>query len=75
MNEITHTINKKQIVSYSISTSNHNFYIVEIILHLVVSYSISTSNHNRKAAYNNLLAVVSYSISTSNHNLVLMLIS
>ncbi len=36
----------RQVVSYSISTSNHNSvdYLVQVTL--VVSYSISTSNHN-----------------------------
>ncbi len=57
------------VVSYSISTSNHNTVMVIAKTSTVVSYSISTSNHNRVGFvyYNNW--VVSYSISTSNHNL------
>ena len=34
------------VVSYSISTSNHNFCLRMLCRTLVVSYSISTSNHN-----------------------------
>ena len=34
------------VVSYSISTSNHNKSVVNALLTAVVSYSISTSNHN-----------------------------
>ena len=34
------------VVSYSISTSNHNCQKCQVVLVLVVSYSISTSNHN-----------------------------
>ena len=36
-----------QVVSYSISTSNHNHYFLYQMFATVVSYSISTSNHNR----------------------------
>ena len=35
------------VVSYSISTSNHNIVWILVEVLLVVSYSISTSNHNR----------------------------
>ena len=35
------------VVSYSISTSNHNFRLLRLIDSSVVSYSISTSNHNK----------------------------
>ena len=35
-----------QVVSYSISTSNHNASWQKILAAAVVSYSISTSNHN-----------------------------
>ena len=57
------------VVSYSISTSNHNMLDNLRESPKVVSYSISTSNHN--ASIKNLLGqiVVSYSISTSNHNI------
>ena len=34
------------VVSYSISTSNHNTAKIKTFLRKVVSYSISTSNHN-----------------------------
>ena len=56
------------VVSYSISTSNHNTYIVVLIWLTVVSYSISTSNHNFDVGSIVSSGVVSYSISTSNHN-------
>ena len=36
----------RNVVSYSISTSNHNPLYLDFRLFLVVSYSISTSNHN-----------------------------
>ena len=58
----------QSVVSYSISTSNHNLSIFKIYLLIVVSYSISTSNHNSKYEMVAKKAVVSYSISTSNHN-------
>ena len=56
------------VVSYSISTSNHNGKLLQIRTPVVVSYSISTSNHNSMAIMINNIQVVSYSISTSNHN-------
>ena len=56
------------VVSYSISTSNHNMDEVNNWRTFVVSYSISTSNHNTTTATLNGKIVVSYSISTSNHN-------
>ena len=56
------------VVSYSISTSNHNLSPKVIICNTVVSYSISTSNHNADWDLINYPEVVSYSISTSNHN-------
>ena len=59
---------KQNVVSYSISTSNHNLSRLKAQLFLVVSYSISTSNHNWDFMLCNQLVVVSYSISTSNHN-------
>ena len=58
------------VVSYSISTSNHNMLTSKYLKRLVVSYSISTSNHNPKYMVRSLSAVVSYSISTSNHNII-----
>ena len=56
------------VVSYSISTSNHNHPIFGYLCIVVVSYSISTSNHNLQGQLNSSTSVVSYSISTSNHN-------
>ena len=56
------------VVSYSISTSNHNYQSVPSLAKAVVSYSISTSNHNCIRLINHACTVVSYSISTSNHN-------
>ena len=56
------------VVSYSISTSNHNITMTFKLSLKVVSYSISTSNHNVLLMTIFLLPVVSYSISTSNHN-------
>ena len=41
-----HKINVKWVVSYSISTSNHNKFVRNLDFSGVVSYSISTSNHN-----------------------------
>ena len=60
----------KLVVSYSISTSNHNRLSHWQCTLQVVSYSISTSNHNQLKGEELKLFVVSYSISTSNHNLV-----
>ena len=56
------------VVSYSISTSNHNSTDRTNRANLVVSYSISTSNHNSYPFLKVNPWVVSYSISTSNHN-------
>ena len=58
----------RAVVSYWISTSNHNYsrrwpYVVH-----VVSYWISTSNHNSARRQWKYQKVVSYWISTSNHN-------
>ena len=57
------------VVSYSISTSNHNTMTKALYVRCVVSYSISTSNHNISVAAFERSIVVSYSISTSNHNI------
>ena len=57
------------VVSYWISTSNHNLKLVKLLQILVVSYWISTSNHNTLDAKGLLTWVVSYWISTSNHNM------
>ena len=57
------------VVSYSISTSNHNRGQPRHKPRAVVSYSISTSNHNGKVLQIRTPVVVSYSISTSNHNM------
>ena len=43
------------VVSYSISTSNHNYDTLVMTTACVVSYSISTSNHNQTSSYNGLL--------------------
>ena len=59
---------KYLVVSYSISTSNHNFNPCFLCTIPVVSYSISTSNHNLVCWFKKEAKVVSYSISTSNHN-------
>ena len=40
------------VVSYSISTSNHNCVAPYLLAFFVVSYSISTSNHNSMRAMN-----------------------
>ena len=56
------------VVSYSISTSNHNLSKCNLSRVRVVSYSISTSNHNCCIDFSCHSHVVSYSISTSNHN-------
>ena len=56
------------VVSYSISTSNHNTHKSPTLYGWVVSYSISTSNHNNSTDRRSRRGVVSYSISTSNHN-------
>ena len=61
------------VVSYFVSTSNHNYGGSQYITLLVVSYFVSTSNHNLTNDINNLKAVVSYFVSTSNHNLCLVL--
>ena len=57
------------VVSYSISTSNHNILPAIPEPLYVVSYSISTSNHNIIMLSPKVTIVVSYSISTSNHNM------
>ena len=57
------------VVSYSISSSNHNAGKLGVVKNAVVSYSISTSNHNVSRLASKRRTVVSYSISTSNHNL------
>ena len=56
------------VVSYWISTSNHNSHDCFVYEISVVSYWISTSNHNNLPPEPGNLSVVSYWISTSNHN-------
>ena len=56
------------VVSYLISTSNHNCKNALISQVNVVSYLISTSNHNFCSILSFVAVVVSYLISTSNHN-------
>ena len=65
---IEETLDKIFVVSYSISTSNHNCPGQREYSYSVVSYSISTSNHNPRSIIIFSQTVVSYSISTSNHN-------
>ena len=48
-----HNRTRFQVVSYSISTSNHNPPGCTLFSIKVVSYSISTSNHNHSAANSN----------------------
>ena len=61
-----------KVVSYSVSTSNHNRITNFIIFVKVVSYSVSTSNHNQRGIILCPPLVVSYSVSTSNHNVRLL---
>ena len=56
------------VVSYWISTSNHNQELLTEEFAAVVSYWISTSNHNTPMLPLHFDSVVSYWISTSNHN-------
>ena len=63
------------VVSYWISTSNHNLKVTKTRLRIVVSYWISTSNHNDRLPILDVQYVVSYWISTSNHNLARLLLS
>ena len=56
------------VVTYSISTSNHNSILAYFMINFVVTYSISTSNHNLRSLPQSESEVVTYSISTSNHN-------
>ena len=67
--QLTHSVlNYFNVVTYSISTSNHNYSLDELDKLFVVTYSISTSNHNWMDIHNLSAIVVTYSISTSNHN-------
>ena len=59
----------RKVVSYWISTSNHNQVNANEHWCWVVSYWISTSNHNLFGKVPKYAIVVSYWISTSNHNL------
>ncbi len=61
----------KNVVSYLVSTSNHNRYGHVIVLLSVVSYLVSTSNHNNHYQQETTVMVVSYLVSTSNHNKLL----
>ena len=56
------------VVSYLVSTSNHNNELVGKFNALVVSYLVSTSNHNECWLWMETNLVVSYLVSTSNHN-------
>ena len=57
------------VVSYCVSTSNHNSYLPWERGVSVVSYCVSTSNHNDACRLSSPRHVVSYCVSTSNHNL------
>ena len=57
-----------QVVSYLISSSNHNTWAVMLNKPSVVSYLISSSNHNTEHTVDSDFSVVSYLISSSNHN-------
>ena len=59
---------KVWVVSYLVSTSNHNLNIEFIRFSHVVSYLVSTSNHNCCRYIKFIFNVVSYLVSTSNHN-------
>ncbi len=56
------------VVSYLISSSNHNGGGVGLTRWGVVSYLISSSNHNLCLLHVSHMVVVSYLISSSNHN-------
>ena len=58
-----------RVVSYFVSTSNHNRALKTENKMFVVSYFVSTSNHNGVALQHHIHSVVSYFVSTSNHNL------
>ena len=62
------------VVSYSISTSNHNRYNNWRKDMLVVSYSISTSNHNliRMTLILNMLYLIPFLHQTTTENLALI---
>ena len=56
------------IVSYHLSTSNHNSGVGSDLQDVIVSYHLSTSNHNDELLLYSLSPIVSYHLSTSNHN-------
>ena len=56
------------IVSYRLSTSNHNWTWSGHRGHTIVSYRLSTSNHNCLLLLLLMQHIVSYRLSTSNHN-------
>ena len=56
------------VVSYLVSTSNHNLEYFWSKVKSVVSYLVSTSNHNNGEMIKDEDLVVSYLVSTSNHN-------
>ena len=61
------------VVSYSISTSNHNGHQQRKLMREVVSYSISTSNHNKKTQ--NALNLLLYLIPFLHQTTTVLLIS
>ena len=56
------------VVSYCVSTSNHNMAARVLAAAEVVSYCVSTSDHNITNNDLQVPDVVSYCVSTSNHN-------
>ena len=65
------------VVSYSISTSNHNFQSQMLSAQTVVSYSISTSNHNLQiiGLIINLLYLIPFLHQTTTFNLFPFIVS
>ena len=62
------TVPQLKVVSYCVSTSNHNGRREQRTWQIVVSYCVSTSNHNLVRSAACPKNVVSYCVSTSNHN-------
>ena len=58
------------IVLYRLSTSNHNWLIINNVVSLIVLYRLSTSNHNTTKEKQKIKNIVLYRLSTSNHNSV-----
>ena len=56
------------IVSYLLSSSNHNRVAIQVLCTFIVSYLLSSSNHNRRRWLSRSRQIVSYLLSSSNHN-------